>query len=79
MPKPFSELRARFVLKGFYQQDIAKKINCCNTVMTKKLYGERPFTMPEVYKMCELLDIADKEIPLYFPRKEMTSLMKKEA
>jgi hypothetical protein len=76
--KPFCELRCEFVRHGYLQRDIAQKINCCQTLLSQKLMGDKPFSLPEVYILCDTLGIPEENIPMYFPRKEMSKLLNKE-
>jgi hypothetical protein len=76
--KSFCDLRCEFVRHGYVQSDIAKIINCCDTMLTRKLKGEKPFSLPEVYILCDTLKIPYDSIPVYFPRKEMSKLIIKE-
>jgi hypothetical protein len=76
--KSFCELRCEFVRHGFLQSDIAKKIHCCDALLTQKLKGVKPFSLPEVYIICDTLHIPKDNIPRFFPRKEMTKLLSKE-
>jgi transcriptional regulator with XRE-family HTH domain len=78
MAKPFRDLRARLKYEDLSQLDLARQMNISAPTMTLKLMGERPFTMPEVFRICDVLNIPEKDILVYFPRKEMTKLLVKE-
>jgi transcriptional regulator with XRE-family HTH domain len=78
MAKPFRDLRAKLKYEDLSQIDLARQINISAPTMTLKLNGERPFTMPEVFRICDVLNIPEKDILVYFRREDMSKLLVKE-
>jgi transcriptional regulator with XRE-family HTH domain len=78
MAKPFRDLRAKLKYEDLSQLDLARQINISAPTMTLKLNGERPFTMPEVFRICDVLNIPEKDILVYFRREDMSKLFVKD-
>lgn len=53
-----NRLKARFVEKGYTQQDIAKELGITDVTLSRKL-NRGVFNSDEIYKMIVLLDIKD--------------------
>lgn len=51
-----NKLKARFVEKGYTQQDIAKELGITDVTLSRKL-NRGVFNSDEIYKMIVLLDI----------------------
>jgi transcriptional regulator with XRE-family HTH domain len=51
-------LKARFVEKGYTQQDIARELGITGVTLSRKL-NRGVFNSDEIYKMIVLLDIKD--------------------
>ena len=53
-------LKAKMVEKGFTQGDIAERIGLSPTSVNRKINGKMDFTATEIYRLCDLLSINDK-------------------
>lgn len=53
-----NRLKARFVEKGYTQQDIARELGITDVTLSRKL-NRGVFNSDEIYKMIVLLDIKD--------------------
>lgn len=53
-----NSLKARFVEKGYTQQDIARELGITDVTLSRKL-NRGVFNSDEIYKMIVLLDIKD--------------------
>lgn len=60
----FTRLRSRIRAKGYSIRSFATKVGIDGTTLCKKLKNEREFTISEIFKIKELLEI--KEIEKYF-------------
>jgi transcriptional regulator with XRE-family HTH domain len=74
--KPFRYLRAKLSLEDVSQYELAEKINLSAPMLSKKLMGESVFTIAEVYSICDVLDISDKDINKYFPKTDVLHMLK---
>jgi hypothetical protein len=77
MPKPYCELRSQFIRTGITQKEAAEKIHCHEATFSNKMMGHIPFNLVEAYILCRLLDIPEKDLPRFFPYKEVEKLIKK--
>lgn len=62
----YSKLRGRIVEKYTTCAAFAEAFGCSRSVLSAKLSGTSPWTIAEVRRACELLDIKPEEIHLYF-------------
>lgn len=58
-------LKAKMVETGLTQQELADKMNISRVAMNYKLNGQREFTGKEIYTMCSILGIENKD-PIFF-------------
>lgn len=70
MAKPFRRLKVLM-----FEQDIDQKYLCghmkkSQTYITNRMSGKQPFSMDDVYMLCDILKIQPNQIPDYFPRRE---------
>lgn len=70
MAKPFTKLRARFLEEDIDQKSIAALIHIDPSTLSKKLMGYSPFTSDEMYMICDVLNIKDNELHIFFPRRQ---------
>jgi transcriptional regulator with XRE-family HTH domain len=77
MIKPFAKLRSEFVLKGIMQKDLAEKLDLANSTLSQKLNGDVQFSMVEIYTICDVLNISEKDIYVYFPKTEVLRYVNK--
>ena len=62
----YSKLRGRIREMGITQEQIAVKIGAGEATLSKKLNNKCHFYQPEIAKICDILNIADEEVGLYF-------------
>lgn len=62
----YSKLLGRIKEKGYTLNEIAKFIGLAHSTFSLRLSGEGFFRQPEIIKLCDVLEIPYKEIPLYF-------------
>ena len=61
-----SKLLGRMREYGFTQETLAKKIGISESTLCGKLNSRAYFSTKEIDKICELLDIPNVEIGIYF-------------
>ena len=61
MPTNGNLLRGRIAEKGYTQGNVAKIIGLSRQAFSTKINNKRNFTVTEIIKLCDLLDIADKD------------------
>lgn len=61
MPTNSNLLRGKIVEKGYRQKDVAKLIGITYQSFSDKINNKSSFKVSEIIKLCELLDIADKD------------------
>ena len=66
--RTYKELRCKMYADGIQQIDIAKHIKKCLTYVNVRLSGEKPWTLDDVYGICDFLEIPYSDISLYFPK-----------
>lgn len=64
----FCKLKGRIAENEMDQKCIREAIGKSQTYVTQRMTGRKPWTMDDVYTLCDLLNIQTSEIPLYFPR-----------
>jgi transcriptional regulator with XRE-family HTH domain len=62
----YSKLLGKIKEKGYIQSDIAKKVGIGKTTFNEVLSGKTFLRQPTIIKICDVLEIAYKDIPLYF-------------
>lgn len=66
MPYDYSRLLGRIVEKIGTQSRFAERIGLSERSVSLKLNGKIEWKQGEIAKACEVLDIADRDIPVYF-------------
>lgn len=61
-----SKLLGRMREFGFTQESLAKSIGINESTLNAKLNGKAFFSTKEIDKICELLNIPNEEIGIYF-------------
>lgn len=61
MPTNTNLLRGKIIEKGYTQASIAKAIGITYQSFSKKINNLVPFKVSEIVRLCELLDIRDKD------------------
>lgn len=61
-----NKIKGKIIEHGYNMESFAKAIGISRQTLTKKLNGSSEFTVSEIYKICETLNIANSEIGTYF-------------
>ena len=62
----YSKLLGKIKEKGFTLAEFAKCIGMASSTFSLRLSGDGYFRQPELIKICDVLEIDYKDIPLYF-------------
>ena len=62
----YSKLLGRMRECGYTQNALAEAIGITKQTLSEKLHNKRQFTGEEMYRICEVLNIALKDIGKYF-------------
>lgn len=71
MAKSFKELRKLMYGEGIDQKYLADYLGKGTTYVSARMRGLAPWSMLDVYRLCELLSIPVERIAVYFPREDM--------
>lgn len=63
----FRKLKGRLAKNEIDQKYICQVLGRSQTYITQRMTGRKPWTMDDVYAMCDLLKIPTAEIAIYFP------------
>jgi len=69
----FRELRVAILKHGYYAKDVARALHMTEGAMSARLNGKTPWSLSEVYSVCDLLSIPYAEIPAYWTKKDVTA------
>ncbi len=61
-------LKSKMVLENYNQKELAAAINMNPPTLSSRFHGTYPFDMDTVYAICDTLNIAYTDIPIYFPK-----------
>ena len=64
----FKKLKAEIFANDLNQKDLAELLDCSTTYISNRMLAKHPWTLDDVYKLCEALEIAPEQIHEYFPR-----------
>ena len=62
------KLRTRMKEKDLQSRDVIKLLGHGSKYVSDRMLQRLPWSLCDVYQLCEALDIPWEEIPLYFPR-----------
>ena len=62
----YSKLLGRIKEYGYTQETLAKEIGITESSMSLKLNNKAPFKQIEIRLICQVLEIADEDIGVYF-------------
>ena len=62
----YSKLLGKIKEKGFTQEEFVKCIGIAPSTFSLRLSSDGYFRQPEMVKICDVLGIAYKDIPVYF-------------
>lgn len=62
----FNKLKGRIVEVLGTREVFCEKMGFTHTTLYSTFNGKRPFTVTEILKACEVLNISHDEIPTYF-------------
>jgi DNA-binding protein Fis len=65
-PRDFSAIRKRIAEKYPFEYKFAAELGLNKQTLSRKLNSITPFSVSEICKVCELLDIPDTDIEMYF-------------
>ena len=65
-PRDFSAIRRRIAERYAYEYEFATELGMNKQTFSRKLNSIAPFTVGEICKICELLDIPENEIEEHF-------------
>lgn len=68
MIRPFEALRGKFAGRSMTQEDVAAAIGVSKSCIANRMNARLPWTIEEIYKLCDLFEIPEDEISFYFPR-----------
>lgn len=66
--KKYLKLRTAIMAADKKQDELAAAIAVSPSTFSRKINAQTAWTMWEAYRICELLDIPDHDLPEYFPR-----------
>ena len=66
MTHKYLKLKARIIEKYGSQGNYAQRLETSEVTVSKKLCDKVPFTHSDIVKWCELLDIDQADIGIYF-------------
>ncbi|MGI5873504.1 MAG: helix-turn-helix domain-containing protein [Bacillota bacterium] len=58
-------LKAKMIEKGYTQERLAAEMGLSRTSVNHKINGEKDFTAKEIYFLCDILNIKEKD-PIFF-------------
>lgn len=64
----FKKLKTELFANDIDQKYLCKKLGKSQTYISDRMMGRRPWSMDDVYTLCDLLQIPCEQIPEYFPR-----------
>jgi transcriptional regulator with XRE-family HTH domain len=64
----FRKLKALMFESDIDQKYLCKKLGKSQNYVTPRMMGRQPWSMEDVYIICDLLKIPYEQIPVYFPR-----------
>lgn len=62
----FLKIKAALVERGYTQTELAKEMNMSKNTLNFKLNGKSDLTVPEMWQMCQILNISKEQIPEIF-------------
>ena len=65
----YRKLKGRMAENEIDQKCIREALGKSQTYITQRMTGRKPWTMDDVYILCNLLDISNGEISVFFPPK----------
>lgn len=74
MPKlvnKFKALRCQMVMMDMHQADLAASVGMSRSELNARMIGRTPWSLADVYRVCQALEIDLAEIRKYFPEKEV--------
>ena len=65
--KPFAKLRAELTLRSWRMEDLGDAIGIPGKSVSLRLRAVVPWSLPEAFKVCEVLEIPIEKLPEFFP------------
>lgn len=66
-PRAYKAIKYRMIRIGATQRDLAPKMGMSCPTLSSRLTGKVPWSLPEAYKLLEVLGLSKKDIYNYFP------------
>lgn len=66
----FKELRKLMYGEGIDQETLGEYLGKGTTYISMRIRGISPWSLADVYRLCELFQIAPEQIPVYFPKED---------
>lgn len=70
MAKPYKMLRQLMYGEGINQEALADYLLCGTTYVSRRMRGVAPWSLEDVYRLCDLFKIPLDQIPVYFPKED---------
>ena len=70
MAKPFKKLRMLMTGEDIGRQEVAEALGRSRRYVDVRMIGSAPWTLQEVYILCDMFGIPYIDIPAYFPKED---------
>ncbi len=64
----FKKLKTIMFANDVDQKRLQKELDRSQTYITARMMGRKPWSIEEIYKLCDLLEISYEQISVFFPR-----------
>ncbi|MFZ2537891.1 MAG: hypothetical protein WAX04_03190 [Oscillospiraceae bacterium] len=68
----FKKLKTILFANDIEQKSLCQTLNKSQTYLSTRMMGRKPFTIEDIYTICDLVEISYAEIPVYFPKGGIT-------
>ena len=69
MIRKFELLRRALAGYGIHHSDLAIELGKCSTEISHRMTAKKPWTLEDMYKILELINVDPSQMHRYFPRK----------
>ena len=66
----FRKLRGKLCEMDLDQEYLAEKLGICVMSVSRKMTGKRPWALPEMYAVMDLIQEPYEKLHIYFPKAE---------
>ena len=67
MNRKYIELHVAMLRAGMTQEELGAVIGRSQAYVTRRIHGHAPWTLDDMYKICDRLSIPHDQITFYFP------------